>query len=77
MKDVELLAHILHGGGDQVVGLVVGVDPQQVRHDQEVAVGGEDGLELVGGVDDGSHAVPLFHNEGLFQTRAIIHFSSS
>ena len=57
MKDVELLAHIFHGGGDQVVGLVVGVDPQQVRHDQEVPVGREYRLELVGGVDDCRHAI--------------------
>ena len=58
VEDVELFADVLDGGGDQVVGLVVGVDPQQVRHDEEVSVGRENGLELVGGVDDCRHAIP-------------------
>ena len=65
MKDVELLANIFHSGGDKVIGLVVGVDPKQVRHDQEVPIGGENCLELVGSVDNCRHAIPVSKGKGL------------
>ena len=51
VEDVELLAHELDGPGDELVRLVVGVDPQQAGHHEEVAVVREDVLELVGRVD--------------------------
>ena len=57
VEDVELLADVLDGLGDQLVGLIVGVDPKQVGHHQKVAIVREDVLELVGRVDDRSQAV--------------------
>ena len=57
MQDVQLLDQVLDAGGDQVVGQVVAVNLHDGGHDQQVAAGVEDVLELVGGVDDGGHAV--------------------
>ena len=57
MQDVQLLDQVLYAGGDQVVGQVVAVDLDDGGHDEQVAAGVEDVLELVGGVDDGGHAV--------------------
>ena len=57
MQDVQLLDQVLYAGGDQVVGQVVAVDLDDGGHDEQVAAGVEDVLELMGGVDDGGHAV--------------------
>ena len=57
MQDVKLLDQVFDGRGDEVVGQVVTVDLDDGGHDEEVATGVEDVLELMGGVDDGGHAV--------------------
>ena len=57
MQNVELFAQKFDGFGDELVGLVVAVDPQDAGHDEEVPVVAEDVLELVRGVDDRRHAI--------------------
>jgi len=57
VQDIQLLAYVLHRPGDQLVGLVVGVDPQETWQDEEVSVVGEDVLELRRRVDDHGHSV--------------------
>ena len=61
MEDVELFDEELNAGSDHVVGHVVAVYLDDGRHDQEVTVRLENVLELVGGVDDGGHAVSDDH----------------
>ena len=57
MQDVKLFTQKFDGFGDELVGLVVAVDPQDAGHDEEVPVVAEDVLELVGGIDDSCHAI--------------------
>ena len=57
VQDVKLLADIFDGGGDEVIGLVVGVNSEKVWHNEKVPVGRKDGLELVGSVDYCCHAI--------------------
>ena len=61
VEDVELFDEELDAAGYQVVGHVVAVYLDDGRHDQQVAVGLEDVLELVRGIDDGGHAVSDDH----------------
>ncbi len=57
MEDVELFAHELDRLRNEFVRLIVGVDPKEARHDEEVAVRRKDVLELRRRVDHGRHAV--------------------
>ena len=57
MENVELFDEELNAAGYQVVGHVVAVYLYNGGHDQKVAAGLEYVLELVGGVNDGGHAV--------------------
>ena len=61
VEDVELFDEELDAARYQVVGHVVAVYLHNGGHDQQVSVGLEDVLELVGGVDDGGHAVSDDH----------------
>lgn len=64
VEQVELLDRVLDGGGDELVRLVQRVDLEQRGHNHEVAIGGEDVLEVEGGVDEGGHHVA--HDAGIF-----------
>ena len=57
MQNVKLFAQKFDGFGDEFVGLVVAVDPQDAGHDEKVPVVTKDVLELVGGIDDSCHAI--------------------
>ena len=46
MKDVKLLADKFDGLGNQLVRLVVAVDPEHARHEQKETVVAENGLEI-------------------------------
>ena len=57
MQYVELLDQKLYAGLDKLVGDVIAVYLSNGGHDEEVSGRVEDILELLGSVDDSSHAI--------------------
>ena len=72
MEDVQLFDEELDAARYQVVGHVVAVYLDNGRHDQQVSVSLENVLELVGGVDDGGHAVSDDHAVPGMQRQAAV-----